>query len=1347
MILAKGAGLIVWKPGVWRQLKVAWGNALEVWVDGEKTHSMPWDGLFGPLPAEGAKMRLFIGGRDARHTRNEFTIDELTVLGPRPGNVAWRPRMSVPLLDGAPEMNGTLHDPFWLKAGEATGFVGSARRELVRDQPTFLAAYTADGLYFGARIPMPGGREPKAALTEHNAGFSAEDALEVFLQPRPSSPAFFQFAANAIKTKAEAQFTEKGEPVKSFNPDWKVATGFRYGNFTAEIYIPFKALGLDAPPKAGDVWGGNFISDSPDGPSAARTWAFTEGNSAQPLTFGELLFTGKERALRDDSFTGFSEGSPTIRFDLVGEYPPVIRINAEFLDSQGKSISEKTFRITDSPSAILGVQYLQTGLYTARLSAVDDAGMEYFRQNVLFRIAKAFTLVVKNYPYAGVAEATANMGTLEGKAAEVSFKLLSAKNQELASQSVNHFVRGAATAKLATADLEPGDYAVEASAADAQGKPLGSVRQGLRIFPKPEWWKNNLGINHFVPSPWTPVKATEKGYGVWGRDYQFGDSVFPRQIISRSKPLFNATPRIVLSAGGKEMDLVAAPHQAPKQEYPDQVELTASTEVGGVSAKLKGTLEFDGCYRFDLELDPNGVKSLDGLILELAIPREIGQFFATSTGLVTSVGEIRPAFKRPFVPYLWIGNDDLGLAVFTESDQYWRPRGADAIQITVTQDTTLLKLNVVSAPLALKAPITYTFGLMASPVRPILDGDPFAPGFNCIDPDEIIFPEFLLYPAQGVTTPEEGTLEFRVRRTKARASEPVELFSFVELGENDPHPTVKPSFIECTAGSDIHVDVNQTRLLTANASLSGEEFSHVAFTWDAKSVSLYLNGLRVATAEPTDAFRKILESAVRHDGTLRFGCEGEVEGFTAIELDEIRASSKARYHGESFAPPDGPFQEDADTRLLDPLDDTFIPDGQDGLTASGGQPSLGCQFVAGKFGRALSIEVAPPHPAAELVKACNASVVNYWNWIAGGAAGGASENGWPPMLFGPVAPDFLAAIETAHKRGLKIIQYTGYPAIGAPSPLADQFANEWEVLPVDMLPYPPPPGHYMLNSSLSARGFADYYAAGVDRLLKLGSDGIYNDGLDSDLYPSQNLYAGSGYLDENEIPRPTVPIFAWRESFKRLYRMIKEHDPNGFIVNHCSRQLVLPTMSFSDIYYTGEHENYENLLDARIRFSGRPWGLQAALLGASSHMYSPLHTMIELLLGTGQFGFNLVDRNGLGRKWINLRKAYLAFDYKSAEWAPFFKNRDTFYTAEDAKTPISLYYHPGKDAFLVVGNLDARDRTVNVQLHLKAFGLEGAALRARNALTQVPAELAPDGKLGVLVRAKSFVLVAVERNP
>jgi hypothetical protein len=1332
---------LVWKQGEWRQIKIVWGNALELWVDGDKKLTQVWDGLFGPLPTPKDNLSAFVGYYwSGMHS--EFTMDELTVQGPRPGNLAGRPRMAVPLLDGAPTLDGKLDDPFWQQAGMTTGFCGMSKRELDRDQPAFLAAYTTAGLYFGARIPLPDGRRPSAMMTAHNSGVYSEDSIELLLQPTRSSPAFYHFAANAIGTKAEVQWSEAGVPVKGYDPEWQVATSSKDGEWIAEAFIPYKALGLNGPPKAGDVWGANFVADSSTGQGNARTWAFTEGNFVQPITFGELLMMGKARTLREESFTGFAEGNPSIRLDIAGGLVPTVTANAEFFDKTGKSVRNVNVHMNDNPSAVIGAQFLQAGIYTARLSAVDDAKTELFRQVVIFKAVNAFGLQVENYPYAGVAEARAGLSALKAKPGKVTFQLLSSKGEALDAKDVTQFERGAALAKFDNTKLEPGEYTVQATAYDAQGKSLDSAKQALKIFPRPTWWKNTLGFEHSVPAPWKPVKATAKGFEVWGRDYQFEKSAFPLQIVNQGKPMFKAAPKLLLRAGGKETDLLATPRQSATPDGSDQVELSAASDAGGVAVRAKGTLEFDGCFRFDLELSPGAVKSVDGLVLELTLPREIGQALLSSNGASCSITELKSEHKAGFVPYIWVGNDDMGLAFFSDSDQYWSPRDSGAIQIVPSAETTLVRINVIRAPLALKKPISYAFGLMASPVRPIIDGDPFVwmlwegdgeNGYGVYVPHtEYSFSECLTYPAEGAFSAAEGTLEFWARRTK-EGTNAVEVF---HVAASDP----KIGIVSCSLSSALLVDVNGMRLLTGAVNLSATEFSHVALVWNAKTVALYVNGSCAATGTSTDVFRKILESAGTPSGKLVFGCLSEWKGQTAIEVDDIRLSAKARYEGDHCAVPTAALQKDADTRLLDALDETFIPDGQDALTAAGGQPSIGCRFVAGKFGRALCIEVGPPRTADEIIQDLNAKVGLAWAWNFD-----YSKTGWPPMLFVENRPNLKTQVEDFHRHHIRILPYMAYPAIGAPSELADQWGSEWEIKPISIYPMPPPEGHVTLNSSLSARGFADYLTAGAVRLMDdFGLDGIYTDGINN-ISASQNLYAGAGYVDEDGALRSTVPIWGTREALKRLYRTVKAHKPDGLVMNHCSFDTLIPTLSFSDIWYTGEGEDYENLLNARYRFSSRPWGIQATVLGHG--VYSPPYELAALLVGTSNFGQGILGRGDEARKWINLRKAYLAFGYKTAEWVPFFKNRDTFYAAEDPKTKVSLYYHPGKDAFLIVGNTDAQVKTVNVQLHLKAFGLEGAALRARNALTQVPAVLTPDGKLTVPVRAKSFVLVAVERNP
>jgi hypothetical protein len=296
------------------------------------------------------------------------------------------------------------------------------------------------------------------------------------------------------------------------------------------------------------------------------------------------------------------------------------------------------------------------------------------------------------------------------------------------------------------------------------------------------------------------------------------------------------------------------------------------------------------------------------------------------------------------------------------------------------------------------------------------------------------------------------------------------------------------------------------------------------------------------------------------------------------------------------------------------------------------------------------------------------------------------------------------------------------------------------------MPFPPPEGHYALTCNLNARGYADYMAAGLVWVMdEHHMDGIYTDGATM-ATPSQNLYAGAGYVDENGILRPTTPVFGVRDAMKRLYRIVKGRESDGLFINHMSFNLLLPTVAFSDIQYTGEHEDYENLPLVRLRFSSRPWGVQQVLLGSSTQCYASLHTMIALLHGDGIFTSAAKGYEDMCRKWTNLRKAYMAFDYKSAQWTPYFKNRGKYYITDDPQVLASLYCHPGKDALLVVGNLNKEAKTASLQLNLKEFGLADTALAARNALTQAPVALAPDGKLSILVQGKSFTLVVIGRN-
>ena len=1300
-------------------LQLRWGNEVEVLADGKSVLKAPWDGLFGPLPVDKKSVSMIIGHPHPKSVDSEFTIDELMILRALDGQVGARPAMALPLLEDAPELDGELNDPFWENAGKVTGFVAFDQRRLKTDQPDVQAAYTNEGIYIAARMPLPEGRPARASLTSRDAAIYSEDTLEFFLQPPGFTPSYYQFMVNAIGTRFDITRQAGKRPDMGYNPDWQAKTGAEDGAWQVEIFVPFKAFGLSAPPEAGSVWRGSFVVDSANGFPNAATWAFADGDFSQSVNFGDILFMGTARTLRQERFTGFTEGNPKVDFRLVGPFPPAITVKAEIFDRAGNPVHEESVLMNDSKTITVGAEYLQAGVYSARLSAVDEAGTRFFAQNAFFKPEKSFSLTVEHYPYAGEAVASANAAAIRDKAKGVRFSLHDANGQELAQQRMETGTAGFVTAKFDTEELAPARYIVKAAALDGAGNVVEASEHGLRIFPKPIWWKSDLGFDHSVPPPWTPVKSHDKGYAVWGRDYQFDGRVFPKQIVSQGVKMLSGAPKLLVRSGGEEWDALAMTGRVADEMHPDMASLSAVHRSNGLIVESKGALEFDGCYRFDVTFKPDGAERIDGMTLEIPIAREVGRFLQVSSGKSSSILPLDKPFVGRFAPYLWIGNDDMGLAWFCESDQYWRPEDARMVEVIPDGKTTLLRLNIRKSPLPIKEPVSFTFGLMASPVRPVILNDPF---YDLIysGPAKVQYPEALTYASQGAMTGTEGSLAFDVRLTEAGKGKTVEVLNLMPVDRKLPDLTV------FGARNALCMNMGNKRLVTVGKALPVDAFARVEVRWNAAEIALLVDGAEVGKAALDDAFRASLTSAFAEGGRVQFGCRSDYRGFTAIVLDNIAVSPKA----DGSAPV-----------LADSLDETFLPDGEDAFTKAGGLATVGCRFVPGKAGQGLRLEVAPAKAAADIARESAATFGLAWNWNTKGR----SQFGWPPVLFGPHAENLKDTVDQYHSYGLKIMPYHAYPAIGGPSQLEEQFGAEWGRKPRSAMPYPPPEGHFMLNASLSARGFGDYLTEGAAWVMDaFGFDGIYTDGI-GNVNASENLYHRAGYIDENGRVRATVPIWGVRETMKRMYKVVKAKKPDGMVINHVSYNLLIPTMSFSDIYYTGEHEDYTNLGHVRLRFSSKPWGIQASLLGASSHIYSSLHTMIGLLHGTPIMGHGAVGRNDLTRKIINIRSAYERFDVRSATWKPYFRNAGEYFTLADPEVHVSFYYHEGKDILLIVGNLNKTDKEVAIPLKLSAFGLAGAPLKARNALTTAPLSLTAQGALAVPVRAGSFTLVQISR--
>jgi hypothetical protein len=1343
--LAYGNARGFWKKGEWHHLELRWGTRLELWIDGAMKDSVEWSGLLGPLDYRPEDLQMNFGSPIGwNDIHSEYTLDEIRIQGPGGEQMPDRPLFTLPRI-ASPKIDGTLNDPEWAKAARMTNFVGLNDNAIVEDQTVVYGGWDDEALYFAFECLDPKQRPLVTRATGRDGQPYSDDAIDIFLQPGEGKP-YYHLVSNAAGAIYDAR-SYVDNPANfdtSFNPNWTVKTSQSPGRWVLECKIPFKELDGIAPPEGGETWRVNFCRDA-DGGARLSSWAFMNGNFHRKANFGAMIFSGGDRSFRAGDLGDYALGKVAGSLAMTGfSIDPLVTVKTKITGTDGKAILETENRLADYRSVNISPPTLVTGTYTLSLRASTDKG-ELFYQRTPFRVIKPYDISVAAYPYEGKLWITANVAGLGENAGKVIARSqLLQGDKVLGTTETSQFVRGLGDAFIDISNLPPGKYSVR-SIAVAEGKELAKADAEFEQFARPDWWRSAAGTEHTVPVPWTPVRYNGNGtLGVLNREYRVGTGVLPQQVVVKGKGILAAPITLKMKAGAASADLGRLP--ATKGEtFPDSITQNATGKVGNIQVSLKTKTEFDGMQMTTLTLSPNGAAQVDSLVLEIPIKNEFAKFVLPSTGVASKVVEIGDeAWRSGFIPQVWVGNDDLGYGWFAESDQYWKPRDDKMLEVVREGDRTFIRCQIVREAMTLDKPATMVFGLMVTPVKNVPNGDPFLHRYGNPFGDKTPV-ESLRYPGPGNFDPKIGTVECWVANN-APAPDGVERQVFNLRGAGGGL-NVTSVYAKTGQRFDLIVtrgaakDQVKEQVAAKDLDLKPGEFAHVAVTWNGEKTELFVNGKSYGTAFG-------LPAEIGNDPAKMKISFGTGDGYyedTNVTVDEIRISRTQRYSGE-YSRPDAPFVLDAETLLLDHLDAAFTPDGEDAETRPakisgqshelGGVPSLGCSFVTGKFGKAVSLPTRSKLPPMQFVRkeGADASLIWVWHEDAG------VETAWPPpLLKEPKRANLREIVREYNDAGLILSPYTAFAAIGAPTDWASQFGQEWSRRPVSTMPYEPPKGHYMW--SMCARsGFADYIAAGTKWTLDdLGFKSAYTDGLVG-TYPCQNTHHGCGYYDEQGVLHSTYPVFAVREMIKRMYRLIKTNDPQGIITNHQSFNTSIASLAFSDVHYSGEHEVYEDPLKFRVRWQGEHLGIWPILLGGSAHIYETKYATLCLINGVSVLPNGLFDRNDDFRKWANLWQTYDKFGYRQMQWIPHYKAETGLAKAGDPNVKTSLYLKPGEKAVLVVGNLSPQVRETTVQLDLKSMKLKGAS--AKNLLDERSESIA-DGKVKLRLRPNSFQLIEV----
>ena len=280
-------------------------------------------------------------------------------------------------------------------------------------------------------------------------------------------------------------------------------------------------------------------------------------------------------------------------------------------------------------------------------------------------------------------------------------------------------------------ELSPGDYKVVVSLKDGKGKDLGKVSAAVMVPPKPVWLGNKIGISEVPPLPWPPIKGSKRSIRCWGRRYDIGSLGLPRQIHSLGKAILAGPVEFRIIKNGEVMSWEKLrTSMVKKNKVEVKLASSANSRVGKLSASV--TAEYDGLIRYDLLLTPNEAVPVDGIELRFPILEPYATlyymfYYSHGRGALPAGSGIIKKWGWEYG--WWIGNEDVGLYAFTETDEAVQPRNPNqtgeveprqyGFRIERDQGavTAIWSFALAKKPRILKDPWKFTFGLQATPVK------------------------------------------------------------------------------------------------------------------------------------------------------------------------------------------------------------------------------------------------------------------------------------------------------------------------------------------------------------------------------------------------------------------------------------------------------------------------------------------------------------------------------------------------------------------------------------------------------------------------------------------------------
>ena len=264
-----------------------------------------------------------------------------------------------------------------------------------------------------------------------------------------------------------------------------------------------------------------------------------------------------------------------------------------------------------------------------------------------------------------------------------------------------------------------------------------------------------------VLHPWSAIRVEESESAfqvfVTERVYTFSkNKLFITSILSKETELLDS--EITLKGIDSKKEICLTDEQTFLfEKAEDKVTFISTAQSTSFIFNVSTTIEYDGCCFLSLTIMPRAqtvrqafgfekffIPSYDlgELKVEIPLSKHASKYMhyyprynakhddKTMRDPVFNSGEFTQNVHLPFASVLWFGNEDIGLNWFAESDKNWQYYRNDALTLLKGEPSKLVMNLLNSHPktwdtgmtndfrLSEYMPITFEFGLQATPVKP-----------------------------------------------------------------------------------------------------------------------------------------------------------------------------------------------------------------------------------------------------------------------------------------------------------------------------------------------------------------------------------------------------------------------------------------------------------------------------------------------------------------------------------------------------------------------------------------------------------------------------------------------------